>query len=135
MPPYAAPFIEVGTPVQWFPHADPNERPHGAKVLAVENATSLCLAVFPVHGQAAKVAAVRHLHDPHFQTCTQEYKNAHGAWGLIRSLMPRQERIEDDERRIIELHKEGKSAKEIGAGLGWSWQRVVAFLRKQELTS
>lgn len=132
--PYESPQPPPSLPVQWFHHANPDETPCAAKVLGNVNEVGVKLMVIPLRGPARTITGVRHLRDPFFKTCGEDFRNSRGAWDFIPGLVIATNMAED-KKQILALHEQGKKATEIAEELGenWSYQKVNAFLRKHDL--
>ncbi len=134
---YQPPVPPIGLPVQWFPHANPDETPSSATVLAHSNNQTVALSIIPRSGQAVRMAGIRYIEDPQLAKGDQQSRNSRGAWGFVPGLLVAEsEEIRQAHLKIRMLFvEERKSATEIAAELGgdWTHQRVNAHLRKEKL--
>ncbi len=128
---FRPPTVYVATPVQWLPTGQRNDTPVPALVADPQESHGVTLRVFQKHGPAKLVYGVVHIEDPQLQKRNPEARAHRGAWRLVPGLMPKQRRpLSDEEKKVLRLIDEGKTASETAAILGGAWthQRVGAVV-------
>jgi hypothetical protein len=133
---YVPPQPQIGTPVQWFAHADGKETPSAAQIVSISNLTAVNLLIKPPRGGFVPKHGVRYLFDPFLKTCEQDFRNAHGAWDFIPGLVACEPpEVTALHRKIRQLHAEGQRPAKIATELGGNWTQstVAEYLQRQGL--
>ena len=129
----------VGTPIRWYPHGNPNERPLAAVCVEAPGRGMIGILAQSHTGLKVLKRAVPHISDPHLLLHPpRDPQDSKGGWDWLEDeeFTPKRFRgLNRDSLRIIGLYqRHGKKPAEIAELMGSSWNaddvRIILARRK-----